>query len=90
MGENTERAQVWQKQNASSEQGRGGRSAIAALRIVAVSCGLVQLIKAGFVFEGGKAVQQARYSKDAGLKWDAKFEQLKKCELPASRAQQVS
>ena len=51
---------------------------------------MVQLIKAGFVFEGGKAVQQARNSKAAGLKWDAKFEQLKKCELPASRAQQVS
>ena len=55
---------------------------------------MVQLIKAGFVFEGGKAVQQVRSHKAnlevAGAKWDAKFEQLKKCELPASRAQQVS
>ena len=55
-----------------------------------MSCGLVQLVKAGFVFEGGKEVALARTHKDAGLKWDAKFEQLKKCELPASRAQQVS
>ena len=51
---------------------------------------MVQLIKAGFVFEGGRAVADARIHKDAGAKWDAKFEQLKKCELPASRAQQVS
>jgi hypothetical protein len=55
---------------------------------------LVQLIKAGFVFEGGKEVGQARVNKAnleiADAKWDAKFEQLKKCELPASRAQQVS
>ena len=55
-----------------------------------MSCGLVQLIKAGFVFEGGNAVQQARSNKDIDGKWDAKFEQLKKCELPASRAQQLS
>ena len=51
---------------------------------------MVQLIKAGFVFEGGREVQKARINKDAGPKWDAKFEQLKKCELPASRAQQLS
>ena len=55
---------------------------------------MVQLIKVGFVFESGKAVQQARAQKGnleiADAKWDAKFEQLKKCELPASRAQQVS
>ena len=59
-----------------------------------MSCGLVQLIKAGFVFEGGREVQQARTNKvnekNAEAAWDAKFEQLKKCELPASRAQQVS
>ena len=59
-----------------------------------MSCGLVQLIKAGFVFEGGKEVMQARAQKDklerAETAWDAKFEQLKKCELPASRAQQLS
>ena len=55
-----------------------------------MSCGLVQLIEAGFVFEGGSAVQLARTNKDVDAKWDAKFEQLKKCELPASRAQQVS
>ena len=55
-----------------------------------MSCWLVQLIKAGFVFEGGVAVKQARAHKDAGPKWDAKFEQLTKCELPASRAQQLS
>ena len=61
-----------------------------ASRAVAVSCGLVWLIKVGFVFEGGKAVGLARANKDAGLKWDAKFEQLKKCELPASRAPPVS
>ena len=75
---------------ASSEQGRGGQSTIDLSGAVAVSCGLVQLIKAGFVFEGGKEVQQARTQKDAGPKWDAKFEQLKKCELPASRAQPLS
>jgi len=57
---------------------------------VAVSCGLVQLIKAGFVFEGGVEVRQARVNKDVDAKWDAKFEQLEKCELPASRAQPVS
>ena len=55
---------------------------------------MVQLIKAGFVFEGGKEVMQARNQKakleNADAAWDAKFEQLKKCELPASRAQQVS
>ena len=51
---------------------------------------MVQLIKAGFVFEGGREVNMARSNKDAGPKWDAKFEQLKKCELPASRAQQLS
>ena len=51
---------------------------------------MVQLIKAGFVFEGGKEVKMARTNKDAGAKWDAKFEQLKKCELPASRAQPLS
>ena len=54
----------------------------------------MQLIKAGFVFEGGKAVAMARTHKDkreqADAAWDAKFEQLKKCELPASRAQQLS
>ena len=59
-----------------------------------MSCGLVQLIEAGFVFEGGNAVHRARADKAnekiADAKWDAKFEQLKKCELPASRAQQVS
>ena len=55
-----------------------------------MSCGLVQLIKAGFVFEGGRAVNMARVNKDVDAKWGAKFEQLKKCELPASRAQQVS
>ena len=55
---------------------------------------MVQLIKAGFVFEGGKAVAKARIQKDklerADAAWDVKFEQLKKCKLPASRAQQVS
>ena len=59
-----------------------------------MSCGLVQLIKAGFVCEGGKEVRDARVQqgnlKNADAAWDAKFEQLKKCELPASRAQQVS
>ena len=45
----------------------------------------MQLIKAGFVFEGGKEVQKG-IEKNADAKWDAKFEQLKKCELPASRA----
>ena len=57
-----------------------------------MSCGLVQLIKAGFMFEGGRAVGQARgdTANDIDGKWDAKFEQLKKYELPASRAQQVS
>ena len=55
-----------------------------------MSCRLVQLIKAGFVFEGGKEVAKARINKNVDAKWDAKFEQLKKCELPASRAQQVS
>ena len=55
-----------------------------------MSCGLVQLIKAGFVFEGGKAAAMARAEKYADTKWDAKFEQLEKCELPASRAQQVT
>ena len=54
----------------------------------------MQLIKAGFAFEGGRAVAQARShkanEKNADASWDAKFEQLKKCELPASRAQQVS
>ena len=63
-------------------------------RAVAVSCGLVQLIKAGFVFEGGEKVKQARATKGkqeiADAKWDAKFEQLKKYQLPASRAQPVS
>ena len=65
-----------------------------APRAVAVNRGLVQLIEAGFVFEGGREVQLARTykanQKDAGAKWDAKFEQLKKCELPASRAQPLS
>ena len=51
---------------------------------------MVQLIEAGFVFEGGREVQLARSNKDMDAKWDAKFEQLKKCELPASRAQPVS
>jgi hypothetical protein len=55
---------------------------------------LVQLVKAGFVFEGGKEVQQARATKgkqeDADAKWDAKFEQLEKYELPSSRAQPLS
>ena len=55
---------------------------------------MVQLIKAGFTFEGGRAVGLARTHKGneklADAAWDAKFEQLKKCELPASRAQQVS
>ena len=59
-----------------------------------MSCRLVQLIKAGFVFEGGKEVHQARVHKAdiarAEVAWDAKFEQLEKCELPASRAQPVS
>ena len=54
----------------------------------------MQLIKAGFVFEGGKAVGLARTQKgkleNADAAWDAKFEQLKKCELPASRAQPLS
>ena len=50
----------------------------------------MQLIKAGFVFEGGREVNKARINKDADAKWDAKLEQLTKCELPASRAQQVS
>ena len=67
---------------------------MAASRAFAVSCGLVQLIKAGFVCEGGKEVRDARIQKgkleNAEVAWDAKFEQLKKCELPASRAQQVS
>ena len=56
-----------------------------------MSCRLVQLIKAGFVFEGGKAVAMVRFTKAKletdDAKWDAKFEQLEKCELPASRAQ---
>ena len=62
------------------------------MRVVAVSCGLVQLIKAGFVIEGGKAVAMARANKtkDIDGAWDAKFEQLKKCELPSSRSQQLS
>ena len=51
---------------------------------------MVQLIEAGFAFEGGKEVRLARVNKDAGPKWDAKFEQLKKCALPASRAQPLS
>jgi hypothetical protein len=51
---------------------------------------LVQLIKAGFVFEGGKAVAMARAERNSDAKWDAEFEQLEKCELPASRAQQVT
>ena len=59
-----------------------------------MSCELVQLVKAGFVFEGGKEVQQARATKgkqeDADAKWDAKFEQLEKYELPSSRAQPLS
>ena len=59
-----------------------------------MSCGLVQLIEAGFVFEGGEEVKQARAQKgrDSGNEaaWDVKFEQLKKCELPASRAQPLS
>ena len=59
-----------------------------------MSCGLVQLIEAGFVFEGGKEVQLARTQKAnleaAEAAWDAKFEQLKKCKLPASRAQPLS
>ena len=54
----------------------------------------MQLIKAGFVFEGGEAVQQARAIKaresEYEAAWDAKFEQLKKCKLPVSRAQRVS
>ena len=52
----------------------------------------MQLIEAGFVFEGGREVLQARARKtnDVDGKWDAKFEQLKKCELPASRAQPLS
>ena len=54
----------------------------------------MQLIKAGFVFEGGRAVGQARSHKgkleNAEVAWDAKFEQLEKYELPASRAQPVS
>ena len=54
-----------------------------------MSCGLVQLIKAGFVFESGKAVQLARTEKDvlkrADAAWDTKFELLEKCELSASR-----
>ena len=59
-----------------------------------MSCGLVQLIEAGFVFEGGKEVKQARTQKarenEHEAAWNAKFEQLKKCELPASRAQPLS
>ena len=59
-----------------------------------MSCGLVQLIKAGFVFEGGEKIKYARIQKrrleNADASWDAKFEQLKKCELPASRAHQLS
>ena len=51
---------------------------------------MVQLIKAGFVFEGGKEVRDARAHKGDGPKWDAKFEQLEKCELPATRAQPLS
>ena len=55
---------------------------------------MVQLIEAGFVFEGGSAVAKARAHKGnletAEAAWDAKFEQLKKCELPASRAQPLS
>ena len=55
---------------------------------------MVQLIEAGFVFEGGEKVKQARATKgkqeNAEVAWDAKFEQLKKCELPASRAQPLS
>ena len=55
---------------------------------------MVQLIKAGFVFEGGREVMKARAEKarenEYEAAWDAKFEQLKKCELPASRAQPLS
>ena len=55
---------------------------------------MVQLIEAGFVFEGGKEVMQARAhkgnEKHAEAAWDAKFEQLKKCAVPASRAQPLS
>ena len=94
MGENSATTQEWCQRISSSEQGRGGRGGLAASRAVAVSCGLVQLIKAGFVFEGGKEVGLARTQKgkleNADASWDAKFEQLKKCKLPASRAQQVS
>ena len=55
---------------------------------------MVQLIKAGFMFEGGKEILDARAQKanekNADAAWDAKFEQLKKCKLPASHAQQLS
>ena len=53
-----------------------------------MSCGLVQLIKAGVVFEGGREVNNARRQmarvSEHDTAWDAKFEQLEKCELPAS------
>ena len=80
----------WRK--ASTEQGGGGPGLLDTSCAVAVSCG--QLIKAGFMFEGGKEVQDARTHKKnlaiADDKWGAKFEQLEKCELPASRAQPLS
>ena len=50
----------------------------------------MQLTKAGFASEGGKAVAMARTNKDVDAAWDAKFEQLKKCELTASHAQHVT
>ena len=94
MGESSARTKERHWWETSSEQGGGGQSALDASRAVAVSCRLVQLIKAGFVFEGGEAVKQARSQKGKleidDAKWVAKFEQLKKCELPASRAQQLS
>ena len=94
MGENAATTQEWHWWILRSEQGTGGRGGLTASRVVAMSCGLVQLIKAGFAFESGKEVSRVRADKvnleHADAKWDAKFEQLKKCELPASRAQQVS
>ena len=61
MGTSTEKSNKSRK--ASSEQGGREPSALATSRAVDVSCGLVQLIKAGFVFEGGKEVQDARVNK---------------------------
>ena len=93
MGIHAEIPQEKEGQRNSSEPGGGGPGALAASRVVAVSCGLVQLINAGFMFEGGNVVRKAKMEKGkqeyADAAWDAKFEQLKQCE-PAPRAQPVN